>query len=290
MSILTSTNFASASANGTDWRDTSKKVLEQLETVRKSSDDFNFGFLYISDHLADDTTSILNLFKSVLKIENWVGSIGMGVVGSGEAHTDAPAISAMIGRFPDNSFCIFPANDDDDKPSDKNVVKWLLDNPPMLAIAHADYKADQDPQEILSEMENTTDSFVVGGITSSRRAHYQIANNVYNNSVSGVFFADHVPVATTLSQGCHPISKIHTITKADDSTILELDDKRALDVFQDDLRKIAAEKSGQDPVEFITDLKSLENSNQIPNEYKTLFKGQVHVALPLSQSDQNDYM
>ncbi len=298
MSIFKSTNFASTSASGKDWRDTSKKVLEQLESIRDKSDDFNIGFIYISDHLADDATSIFHLFRSVLKIDNWVGSVGMGVIGCGQSYIDVPAISAMVGKFPENSFCIFPSEDkeqehDDDTPDlpiQSDVKKWLESNDPMLALVHGDPMATDDPQEFLRELERTTNSFIVGGLTSSRSQHYQIANAVRENAVSGVFFADTVPVSTALSQGCSPISGRHTITKSDDLTILELDDKRALDVFQDDLRILATKKLGKNPEELTSDLKMIETSDQIPKEFNSLFRGQVHVALPLSQSDQNDFM
>lgn len=301
MPLFTSTNFASTSASGTDWRDTSKKVLAQLESVRKDPHSFNLGFLYISDHLAEDSSSIFNLFKSVLKIDNWVGSVGMGVIGSGTSYIDKPAISAMIGTFPKDSFCIFPVGDDLEE-SDGNeddmdkfslqdgVKTWLEENTPMLTLVHGDPMAIHDPQIFIRELERTTNSFLVGGLTSSRTKHYQIANTVHHNAVSGVFFADTVPVSTTLSQGCAPISGLHTITKSDEFTILELDDRRALDVFQDDLRLLAAKKLGKKPEEFMGDLKAMEASDYIPKEFKSLFKGQVHVALPFSQSDQNDYM
>ncbi len=302
MPLFTSTSFASTSASGTDWRDTSKKVLEQLESVRQNPDSFNFGFLYISDHLAEDATSIFNLFKSVLKIDDWVGSVGMGVIGCGKSYIDMPAISAMVGKFPKDSFCVFPADEDaqdseasSDDDADElflqdNVKAWLASHAPMLTLVHGDPMAIHDPQTFMRELESTTNSFLVGGLTSSRSKHYQIANGVRHNAVSGVFFADNVPVSTTLSQGCAPISALHTITKSDEFTILELDDRRALDVFQDDLRILAAKKLGKDPDDFIGDLKSMEASDYIPKEFKSLFKGQVHVALPFSQSDQKDYM
>lgn len=302
MPLFTSTSFASTSASGTDWRDTSKKVLEQLESVRQNPDSFNLGFLYISDHLAEDATSIFHLFKSVLKIDNWVGSVGMGVIGSGKSYVDMPAISAMIGRFPKDSFCVFPSEDTEQNKEEENndgtqglpiqeeVKNWLADNNPMLTLAHGDPMATHDPQDFLRDLEKTTHSFIVGGLTSSRSKHYQISNAVRHNAVSGVFFADSVPVSTALSQGCSPISIRHTITKSDDLTILELDDRRALDVFQDDLRIIATKKLGKKPEEFTSDIKSVETSDQIPKEFSSLFKGQVHVALPFSQSDQNDFM
>ena len=99
MPLTTSTKFVSVIESGTDWRDTSKKVLEQLETVRTENDGFNIGFLYVSDHLCDDLSSILNLFKSVLNIEHWCGCVAMGICGNGIEHIDKPAISVMIGHF-----------------------------------------------------------------------------------------------------------------------------------------------------------------------------------------------
>ena len=67
MPVFTSSDFASCIASGTDWRDTSKKVLEQLESVKTEGKKFNIGFLYLSDNLANDAGSILALFQSVLK-------------------------------------------------------------------------------------------------------------------------------------------------------------------------------------------------------------------------------
>lgn len=309
MSFFTSTDFASACSNGTDWRDTSKLVLEQLELIRTQDDGYNFGFLYISDQLADDTTSIYNLFRSVLKIDNWIGSVGMGVIGNNEALIDAPAISAMIGRLPENSFCIFPKEknhdltDDEENADDENLEKqgphtvpqghvqqWLIENTPLLSVVHADPLAQDSPQGALSELEQTTNSFLVGGLTSSRTHHFQIANQVCDNALCGAFFADTIPVSTTLSQGCAPIGKFHTITKTDDNVILELDDKRAIDVLQDNLRNFACEKLGKEPKDFISSFSSVEASDQIPAEFKNLFNGQIHVGLPFSQSDQKDYV
>ena len=318
MSLLTSTDFASASASGTDWRDTSKAVLEKLDSIRTENDGFNFGFLYISDYLADDATSIYNLFRSVLKIDNWIGSIGMGVIGTQEALVDEPAISAMIGRFPEESFCLFPKKEsgsdiellkleDDDEIegcyldedlekqgprylSEDIVQQWLIDHTPMLGVVHIDPLAPHNPQEFLADLEQTTNCFFVGGLTSSRSHHFQIANGVYSNSLCGAFFSDSVPVATVLSQGCAPVGDFHTVTKADNNVILELNDERALDVLQNDLRKLACQKTGGSEEAFAGSFDIIESSDKIPPEFDSLFRGQIHAALPLSQSDQNDFL
>jgi small ligand-binding sensory domain FIST len=319
MSLITSTDFASASANGTDWRDTSKAVLEQLDSIRTEDDGFNFGFLYISDYLADDATSIYNLFKSVLKIDNWIGSIGMGVIGEQDVLVDQPAISAMIGRFPEGSFCVFPKAKPDsdikliDTTEDQQAInidpleedlerqgprflsedvvqQWLIENTPTLGIVHIDPLSPHSPLEFLSDLEHSTDCFFVGGMTSSRSHHFQIANGVNSNSLCGAFFSDNVPVATVLSQGCSPIGEPHIITKLDNSVIIELNDKRALDVLQNDLRKLAGKKTGKSLQKLNEPFEIIESSDKIPPEFKSLFRGQIHVALSLNQSDQNDFL
>lgn len=322
MNLKTSTDFASAHACGTDWRDTSKAVLEQLDSIRTENDEFNFGFLYISDYLADDASSIYNLFRSVLKIDNWIGSVGMGIIGAHESMVDKPAISAMIGRFPEQSFCIFPQNKLEEGPeaamdmdilgditeiesdypggalekqgprylSEDIVQQWLIENTPMLGIVHIDPLSPHDPQEFLSDLEKNTGCFFVGGLTSSRSHHFQIANGVCSNSLCGTFLADNVQVSTALSQGCSPIGKFHVVTKTDNNAILELDDQRALDVLQNDLGKMAFKKTGKDKGAIDNSFEIIEGEDNVPEEFVSLFSGQIHAALPFSQSDQNDFL
>lgn len=294
MSLFTSSHFASATASGTDWRDTSKNVLEKLDGVRTDGANFNFGFLYISDRLADDAVSILNLFKSVMKIDNWIGSIGIGVIGCGESHLDKPAISAMVCNLPKDSFCIFPSMKVDETGaqdvSQDDVSTWLVEKLPVLGIVHGDPAAEKDPRQTLAELEKTTSAFYLGGLTSSRTNHFQIANGIFENAVSGAFFSDDVQVATTLSQGCRKIGAFHTITKADENAILTLDDKRAIDVLQDDLKELARSLNhDSEEIHFTSSLKFIDSSAHIPEEFKTLFRGQIHVAQPIALSDRNDY-
>lgn len=292
MPLFTSTQFASVCIDGTDWRDISKNALEKLDAIRTENDSFNFGFLYVSDQLADDTNSILNLFKSVLKIDNWIGSVGMGVIGCGESHVDKPSISVMIGHLPDDSFKIFPEEDheNEDIGAQNELTQWIIESTPVLSIVHADPMAEKDPQDILRELEHSTNTFIIGGVTSSRSQHFQIANTVFENSLCGSFFTEDVSVSTMLSQGCKAFAPSHTITKSDETTILMLDDKPALDVLQEDLRILARDRTGKAPEKIQNDIKAIAAADQIPEEFKNLFHGEIHVGLPLSQSDQNDYL
>lgn len=284
------TSFSSAAASGSDWRDTSKAVLEKLEAARKSKPAPNFGFLYITDFLAEDATSIFNLFRSVLGIENWVGCVGVGVISEDGAFIDKPAISALIGYIPEDHFRIFSFGSDVDLKSEHAIEKWLNSNTALLGIVHGDPTLDNDPILALENLERILGGFLVGGFGSSRTKQFQIADGLLCDSISGVIFSSEIPVATTLSQGCQPISDFCTITKSDERAILEIDHKPALEIFQKVLRQYAAKKLGKPLPTFEADIAAIQSSEHIPEEYIPLFQGQIHVALPLNQSDQKDYM
>jgi small ligand-binding sensory domain FIST len=66
--------------------------------------------------------------------------------------------------------------------------------------------------------------------------------------------------------------------------VIELDGRKAVDVFEDDLRTMAIKKIDVDPDEIMVD------PDNVPEEFSALFKGEVHAALAVSESDQNDYM
>lgn len=291
MSLFTSSQFASAAARGTDWRDCAKTVLEQLESIQTENVTFNLGILYISDHLADDADSILNLFKSVLNIEHWVGSVAVGVCGCGEAYVDEPAISAMIGAFGADDFCLFPTANSDFQDAEDALKPWLAAHDPMLVLAHGDPIAEEDPAKTLETINAITQGFTVGGLSSSRRQQIQFSGTSQSNGVSGVVFADHVQVATSLSQGCSAIGEMHDITRGDEDLILELDHKRAVSVFEDDLKDMAMRAlDGRDPDEIMVDQAAASDSSAAPKEFQSLLKGEIHVAFPVSESDQNDYL
>lgn len=290
MNAITSSKFASASAKGNDWRDTSKSVLKQLQSIIKTSDKYTLGFLYVTDTLADDMESILNLFRSVLEIENWVGTVGIGVFSSSNQLMDDAAISAMICQFDSSEFCIFKTEGHDIRAAEKSISNFMKNKSPMLVFVHGDPMAEEDPALTLPKIEDISGGFVTGGLSSSRKIHVQIANTLHENGISGVIFADSVPVATTLSQGCNIIGPQHIITRADGHVIDMIDDKKAADVFEEDLREMAMKKIGQDPDDISVEQDPITGETNLPPEYKTVFKGEIMIGFPVSESDQRDYL
>lgn len=291
MAVFTSSQFASAAASGTDWRDTSKAILEKLESVKTADAPFNLGFLYVSDHLVDEAENILNLFRSVLGVRHWTGAVGVGVCGVGEEFIDRPAISAMIGTFANDDFCPFPAGSADLMMQQGALKLWLERNDPLLVFVHGDPLADEDPAVTLKKIENFSSGFLMGGLSSSRHNQVQFSGiKTQNNGISGIAFSQNVKVATSLSQGCMPIGPVHNITSGDEHMIHELDSKPVLEVFEEEIRTMAIKKIERDPDTIMVPEAAMTDTQQIPEEFQSLFKGEVSVAFPVSGTDQNDYL
>lgn len=290
MTLYTSTQFASAAANGTDWRDISKKVLEALSGARTPGDGFNIGFLYISDLLSDDAQSILSLFKSVTGIETWIGSCGMGVAGVGQAFVDQPAISAMIGHVDDGKFKTFFAESTPATEVRKEIRPWLDNHAPMLVVLHGNSISERNPDFSIGLIAQQIGGFVAGGLTSARDKHVHFATEAREEGFSGVAFSADVPVSAAMSQGCTPISDVMTVTRTDGQLVLEIDGRKPFDVFTDVLKKMTIERIGKNPDEIFVQAAGGREGIEIPDEFKNIFKGEVHIALPVAGSDTQDYM
>ncbi len=286
--LYTSTRFASAAAAGADWREASKQVLEALGDARTPGDKFNIGFLYFSDLLAEDAEGILNLFKSVTGIDTWIGSCGMAIAGCGEAFVDKPAISAMIGHIDPALFHLFAAETSDHTAIKKTVKTWLDQEDPMLVMLHGNSMTERNPDFSISLIAQHLGGFVAGGLTSARTRHLHIAQDLREEGFSGAVFSTEVEVMAGMSQGCVPISDVMTVTKADGHVIMEIDGDKPFAVFSEVLRQRAKDKIGQDPNDIL--LRAAGDVNDIPQELRDLFKGEVHIALPVTGSDTQDYM
>lgn len=298
MSFTTSSHFASSIARGTDWRDTAKAVLEALKTAKPpEGESFNLGFIYVSDHLAQDVGSIVNLFRSVLNIEDWSGCVGIGVCGAGEEFFDAPAIAAMIGAFPKDSFCTFAPLKMEPGAAEESISAWKAGHTPMLVLAHGDPTGVEEPARLLQKLDALSGGFVVGGVSTSRMQYAQVAKEKrseavhYEGGISGLVFSDEVLVASALTQGCKPVGPARRITKVDEHQIFELDGGNAIAAFEDDMHAMVQEKIGRDPNEILLDtLPGQEGVEALPDDLQGLFRGEMHVAFPVSESDQGDYL
>jgi small ligand-binding sensory domain FIST len=285
MEYVSSSHFVSASADGGDWREISKKVLEALDAARTDGFKPNIGFLYITDSLAADASSILTLFRSVTGVEHWSGCAAMGVCGAGVEYVDVPAISVLIGEVPADRMRAFSAQGTKLKSMNQDLESWMIRNDPMLVVVHVD-PMEGDPAHVLEEVEATVGGFMVGGLASSRKEHAIIGRDVASGGVSGFAFSAEVAVATALSQGCIPMGPWHDISKGDAHIVSYLDGRTPLDVFNEEMASMAEKRLGYKPRDVI-----LESGGKgLPSDLMRLLSGEAHVAFPVPGSDQKDFM
>ncbi|MEK7990962.1 MAG: FIST N-terminal domain-containing protein [Thiotrichaceae bacterium] len=262
--------FKYGHANALHWEQAALNCLKQIGKVNNE----NLGFLYITDHFEDDINNITYYFQKETGITDWVGTVGIGICATGHEYFNVPAIVAMVGEFPEDSFKVFTRVHEEDDELEKFVLEhqsWVDSKIPLFGIVHANPRNSELPEMIVQLGESLGDGFLVGGLTSSHKQqsqHPQIANDVLLDDdldISGVIFSSAVTVATRLTQGCSIIGKRHEITEADRNIIVRIDNLPSLQVFKDDIGE-----------EFSKDLHKVA--------------GQIFTALPIQGSDTGDYM
>jgi small ligand-binding sensory domain FIST len=258
MDDQTMPSFRYGHAAGADWRRSAASCLEQIGSGFGS-----LGFVYVTDALADEFGSILNLLKRGSGVEHWVGTVGMGVLASGHEYMDQPAITVMTGDFEPGTFRVLGTMRDAGDIAAASVRCEAGDG--NFAVVHADPRNAEVAALITGLAAKMESGFLVGGLTSSRKLNPQVADGITEGGLSGVVFTGDVTVATRLTQGCSPIGPKRTISECQRNIILSIDGRPALDVLREDL----GERFGRD-------------LNRIG--------GQIFVGLPIRGTDTGDYL
>lgn len=260
--ILTQDTFRSGHATAYDWLRAARECLAQIGEIPGTS---NLGFLYVTDAFTDDLPDILDFFREKSGIDHWVGTVGIGICGTGHEYYEAPAIAAMVCGFPEDSFRVFPTVKDSLTEFALTNSRWYRAHASRFGIVHGDPRNPLTPQLVERLASELNDAFLVGGLSSSRSEYRQIAGQTTEGGVSGVLFSDAVPVASALTQGCSLIGERHVITAAQRNIIIRIDDRPALDVFLEEIGEILAR-----------DLAKVA--------------GYIFAALPIAGSDTGDYL
>jgi small ligand-binding sensory domain FIST len=176
------------------------------------------GFVYFTDALLDHAKDILQELRSLTGVEDWVGSVGVGVLATGAEYQDEPALAAMVADV--GGFSVF---------SGRNPLK----GEPHFAVVHADPGAPDVAGLIADMSAKVTTGFIVGGLSSSRSRTVQIANAVFSGGLSGAALEPEVAVATRLTQGCVPFPGRFRVTECAQNIIGALDGRPALDVLKE---------------------------------------------------------
>lgn len=229
--------FLLGHAEAIDWEKAAESCLQQIGYI---SPDVNLGFLYVTDKLADHLKKILDHFRSETGIEDWVGTVGMGICASGKEYYATPAIAALLVSLPEQSFRILPNLQDEDLSGLQDIRGWLQRSERHFSVVHGDPRNGNTPELIERLAAELPGGYLVGGLTSSNGEEPQIANGIVRGGVSGVVMSDAIEVITGLTQGCTPIAGKHVITNCERNVISRIDDRPALDVFYEDIGEILA--------------------------------------------------
>ena len=189
------------------------------------------GLLYITDHYASEAQAILDHVRAELPgVRDWVGTTGVGICAHQAEYWDEPALAILLCDLPPEHYRVFSGLAPLPVPT---AGGWQA----RTALVHAE---PQTPElvELLAELaERTSDGFLFGGLASARgqapqfAAQGQAPGGCFVGGLSGVALAPQVQVMTRLTQGCQPVSAVHTVTRADDLVALELDGEPALEVL-----------------------------------------------------------
>lgn len=254
-------DFLVAHASAAKWKDAAAEIIVSLKNVTA---EHRLGFLYVTDDYADSLKDISVFLKQNTGVPHWVGTVGFGICAPATEYFGKAAMAVMIAPIPEDAFRTFNGVKSDVSAVVSNLQEWIGDTPPLI-VTHADPR-NQNVPEIIEDLSRETNGFLIGGLTASRGAHPQLAEDVAEGEVSGVMMSlEAVPVMAALTQGCSPIGEIHRITSCEQNILIEIDGKPALDVFKEDIGEILAR-----------DLSKVA--------------GYIFAALPVSGSDTGDYL
>ncbi len=190
------------------------------------------GFVYVSDHFADVLGELLRTLKARSGVNHWVGSLGQAILATDAEYEDTPAISLLLTDFPAERFRLFdwPEQPLPAAPADSGL---------RLAVDHGDPRNGRLPELIQQLPEQLGHGYLAGGVTSSARHYYQIADGVVEGGLSGVILEE-PEVVTGVTQGVSPLGPVRTLTEADQHMAITIDNRPALEVFKEDIGDVLA--------------------------------------------------
>lgn len=231
--------FRLGHATHADWRMATELCLAQVEGLARQpghESRANLGFVYFTEALASHASDIFELLRQRTGVNDWTGTVGIGVAASGAEYMNEPALVILLGWFAPGSFQVFSGRTRPPARSARTAAgAWAA----HAALVHADPHTP-DLTDLIEDMAGKVQSGALfGGLSSSRSTMVQLANGCLSGGLSGVVFSSEVALATRVSQACHPLGPVHTVTRGEDNLIATLDDRPALDVLLEDCQPAA---------------------------------------------------
>jgi small ligand-binding sensory domain FIST len=235
--MISRAHFLLGQSQAPDWRQAAGQCLERIGAVPAQA---NLGFVYATDIHAEHLQSIVAQLRDASGVHHWVGTVGVAICATGREYYQSPALAVMIGALPEDSFRILPFYNRSADTLPGSWDAWLGRSGSHVAVLHGDPANSILPQLLTRLSDELPGGYLVGGLTSSHGSRPQVADEVLDGGLSGVVFNSEARLLTGLTQGCSPIAARHTITQCDGNIINSIDDRPALEVFNQDIGEILA--------------------------------------------------
>ena len=250
--------FASALALHGDWREAAAALGGGLAGAEG-----RLGLLYTGESLAPHQSEMIAVLERRTGVQDWVSAAGYGVIAAGEERYGESGAAALVLDLPPDGYRLFAGGADAGADLAATESDWLAAAVMPLALTHVDPRRPE-AADAVEKLAATTGGFLVGGLTAAAGDPAHQAGGA-SGRLSGVALSPAaVEVATALSQGCAPLGRTHEVTRGKDNILFELDGRRALDVFKEEIGE-----------ELASDLRRVG--------------GLVFAALPVAGSDTADY-
>ena len=250
--------FAAALCLGDDWREVADTLASGLAGASG-----RLGLLYTAESFVPHQGEILAALRLRTGVDDWVSAAGYGVIGAGEEHYGQSGAAVLLLDLPPDGYRLFAGGQEAGADLVAKDPDWLAAAAMPLALTHVDPRHPEAAGAV-ERLAASTGGFLVGGLTAAADPAPHQAGGA-TGCLSGVALSPAaVEIATALSQGCSPLGRAHEVTRGKDNLLIELDGRRALDVFIEDIGE-----------ELASDLRRVG--------------GLIFAALPVAGSDTADY-
>lgn len=253
--------YATISGEEADWQAVLAACLDALGTLPEGA---NLGFLYATDVLAEDFEALHAHLRTATGIDEWVGTLGSGILSNAVEIYGQAAISILVMALPADDFRLFAPVVESLDDFRASHGEWVDHRHPILGVVHGDPR-NPDIAEIIEDVSEETSTFLIGGLVSSEGPALQLSGSVSEGGLSGVLFSPDQLAVAGLTQGCTPIGPLRRVTEAEDNIIKKIDDRDAVDVLREDVGELLAR-----------DLRRIG--------------GYIYVSFPIAASDTGDYL
>jgi len=254
--------FLYGHAAGEDAAGLARQCLAELGPI---PDEATLGFVYATDRLGSEMPLILDTLRQAAPQLHWLGSCGMGIAAGVREYYDERALALMVADIPAQAFRLLPHTAEAAPQLPAEIADWCRDNGYCFGLLHAEPTYGATGDFLTHLQQSLPASFINGGLSSAEGTPYQVADGVYEEGISGVFFSPQVAIATDHTQGCSPIGPVHRVDQAEQNLVMQLDRRPALQVLKEDIGEVLAR-----------DLRKIG--------------GYIFVGLPIQGSDTGDYL